>query len=588
MKALAAISLLAFLLASATSYAADSLVYGQDCAGKALELEGEFSSFSKTPDGYSRVVMSVRAPEGFAYVHGVFPPDASPDVSSLRPGDRISLKGKCGSCCLCLRAFIVDMNCFAFSALPKPQIQAPKEAQKTVPSFLFSGSYGKTKLNFSFDVKGVVVAETPTGYAIAISGEVPQEGKVLFSARFKSLDSVDLGKLKEPNVKCWFEGYSEGHAASPASPSQEERVLRFEALAPKLTFTVPKVSEALTKAETASNSREAEEDFKISFNEQSVMKSIITVKGDKGSGTGFIANWKGRKRLITNIHVILDNNAQFLTVSNERLEASNPELCADRDLAFFTLDPSCDLPALELHDNLPSIGEGCPAVVYGNSLGAEVNTRLKGKVKAIGPSNLEISAQIVPGNSGSPILRASDGKVLGVASYLTSKPSFEEGGVKPPEVRRFGLRLDNVDEASLQPFDAKKYEADLKAHNAVLAANDLAWTILSDIYEIVDGKSYPALNPSNYDAKKFPSMGAVIKDWNELMRRGKSGGSANNVDSVLKRFVSQVSNPLSSVRGKPVNYKWIKAEIDRQLEINDYYCSVFEKMRKNHNAIPGI
>jgi len=588
MRALASIALLAFFLASATSFAADAVVYGQDYAGKDAEFEGDVSSLSKMSDGFVKVVASVPSPEGFVYVHGVFPPEACPDFSSLKAGDRVSLKGRCGSCCLFLRAFILDMSCSSLSVLPKPQGPPRSASSKQPPSFIFAGAYGKTKLNFSFAAKGVIATETPSGYVLAISGSVPQEGKVLLLARFKSLDSVDLSKLKEPDVNCLFQGYSEGHAAPPEPQGQGERALRIEALAPKLTFTAPKGSSTPKAASAATEARETEEDFKISFNEQSVMKSIITVKGDKGSGTGFIVNWKGKKRLVTNIHVILDNNAQFLTVSNEKVEASNPELCADRDLAFFTLDESCELPALEIHDNLASIGEGCPSVVYGNSLGAEVNTRLKGKVKAVGPMNLEISSQIVPGNSGSPILRASDGKVLGVASYLTSKASFDDGGVKPPEVRRFGLRLDNVDEAALQPFDAKKYESDLKAHNAVLASNDLAWTILSDIYEIVDGKSFPALNPSNYDAKKFPSMGAVIKDWNELMRRGRSGGSANNVDSVLKRFASQVSNPLSSFKGKPVNYKWIKGEIDRQLEINDYYCTIFEKMRKNHNSIPGI
>jgi len=325
--------------------------------------------------------------------------------------------------------------------------------------------------------------------------------------------------------------------------------------------------------------RSSEENFQLSFDEKKVMKSIITVKGAKGSGSGFIAKVNGKKYLVTNIHVIFDNDAEFISTSNEKLELSSPLLSDDRDVALFELKNS-QIPALELEPDISLLQENHPIVVYGNSLGGGVNTQLKGRIKSfVDAKNVEISAEIVPGNSGSPILNAKNGKVIGIATYgIVIKPSFSEGKLSFEDVKRFGMRLDTVKIEGFQAFDKRKYDNDVKVYNSLVSINELAKIILSDMYD-----SDRNLEPSKYDSKKYPSMSNVIRDWNDLVNKGR-GKTTNTYESMLKRFRNQVSMPVSNAKAATINYTWIKSAVEKQIELNDSYCAIFDKIRKDIEA----
>jgi len=314
------------------------------------------------------------------------------------------------------------------------------------------------------------------------------------------------------------------------------------------------------------------------FTETDLMRSIVTVKGAKGSNSGFIARYNGKKYLITSIHAIFDNEISFFNANNEKIEvSSSPTLAADRDVAFFELKEDNPLPALKVEPDISTLEQGHPIIVYGNSLGDEANIRLGGKILAMGPQNLEISAEIVPGNSGSPIISARTGNVVGIASYgVISKPTFSTKGTRFEDVRRFGYRLDTL--RDIQPFDKAKYLSDIKIHNAIDDMNELALIILRDIYESYDGKWIPDLDPAKYDTKKYPSMQGVIRDWNELIKGGKK--SMNTTESVLKRLKNQISSPIASMKNTPIHYKWIKEQVEKQIELNEYYCTVFDKIRR--------
>lgn len=326
------------------------------------------------------------------------------------------------------------------------------------------------------------------------------------------------------------------------------------------------------------------------FDEKTAMKSIITVKGAKGSGSGFIVNYKGGKYLATNIHVIFDDNPQFLTPSNEKIEVSNPLLAPDRDIALFKLPDDSPLPALEVEEDLEKIEIAWMAVVYGNSLGGGVNTRLTGRiVEIIDKQNIEINIPIVPGNSGSPIISTRNGKVLGISTYLIcERQNFSKDKKNCEErVSRFGMRLDTADISSFQPFDRQKYAKDVKTHNSVVAMNELAAIILSDIYEYdASGALNPFVELSRYDFKKYPSLKAALTDWNDIVASKSAKGSkrAKDIETAMTRFKTQISAPISSVKNSPVYYKWIKISIDQQLKINKHYCEVFDEIRQEVEA----
>ena len=84
--------------------------------------------------------------------------------------------------------------------------------------------------------------------------------------------------------------------------------------------------------------------------------------------------------------------------------------------------------------------------MFGNSDGADVITALGGKIIGVGPSLIEISAEFVQGNSGSPVLTL-DGKVVGIATFAVNGAESEnwvKSGTRFDGVRRFALRLDNI------------------------------------------------------------------------------------------------------------------------------------------------
>jgi hypothetical protein len=94
-----------------------------------------------------------------------------------------------------------------------------------------------------------------------------------------------------------------------------------------------------------------------------------------------------------------------------------------------------------------SLQIGAEIVVAGNSEGEGVVREIPGKLVGLGPDRIEVDAEFVPGNSGSPILLKSTGQVIGVATYMKIPRSLR-GSTKSVtslnEVRRFGYRMDTI------------------------------------------------------------------------------------------------------------------------------------------------
>lgn len=183
--------------------------------------------------------------------------------------------------------------------------------------------------------------------------------------------------------------------------------------------------------------------FDYSFNDVSDNLVIIESKTSSGkmAGSGFIARMGDKTYIFTNQHVILGSDSiEFTTVSGKRLRPLGVELSLERDIARL---PIADQPdALVISDNLAM---GIPLAVFGNSEGSGVATELYGKVNGVGADLLEVSAEFVSGNSGSPVLN-TDKEVIGIASYVRySQPSkMKEGTQFENKVRRFCYRLTDV------------------------------------------------------------------------------------------------------------------------------------------------
>ena len=163
---------------------------------------------------------------------------------------------------------------------------------------------------------------------------------------------------------------------------------------------------------------------------------IMCAYGDaECSGTGFFVKDQGKTYLITNYHVI-----SGVVENGGAVSVSFPEYLNPRDDAYITsvigADPINDLALLDIPFRVPNkvnyleladldtlkqgqrvIAVGNPQGMLFNSIeGSIANTKLK--EHNIQMSRILCNLSAGPGNSGGPVVRALDEKVIGVATAI--------------------------------------------------------------------------------------------------------------------------------------------------------------------------
>lgn len=152
-----------------------------------------------------------------------------------------------------------------------------------------------------------------------------------------------------------------------------------------------------------------------------------------GGGTGFIISQDGL--ILTNKHVVSDEDAEYTVITNDSTEYTGKVLAKDpiNDLAIVKIEAK-DLQPLALGDS-QSIAIGQTVIAIGYTLGQYSNTVTRGVISGInrvvqaadGSGTLEIiqeaiqtDAAINPGNSGGPLLNLS-GEVIGVNTAINQE-----------------------------------------------------------------------------------------------------------------------------------------------------------------------
>jgi S1-C subfamily serine protease len=175
---------------------------------------------------------------------------------------------------------------------------------------------------------------------------------------------------------------------------------------------------------------------------QMYRNAFVVVKDGSASGSGFICRDGQKTYLYTNAHVVGGmRNPQFSSLDGSQIRVASAEAGGPRDVVRFAVaEPALSLEILPNLDASVRIGD--QVVVLGNSGGGGVVTTLEGKLAGIGPDRIEVTAEFIPGNSGSPIVHVPTGKVIGIATYLMRRHEEFGGG---ETVRRFGYRLDQIE-----------------------------------------------------------------------------------------------------------------------------------------------
>jgi hypothetical protein len=247
---------------------------------------------------------------------------------------------------------------------------------------------------------------------------------------------------------------------------------------------------------------------------QSYKGALIIIEGGGGSGSGFVCQMADGLFLVTNQHVA----SEMPTLKLSSLDGSGVPIgpgaaAVGHDIIRFTTTSTA--PPLSVSTNVDADAKiGDPIMVLGNSEGARVVQPLNGTLVGIGPDRIEVTAEFVPGNSGSPIIHLPTGKVIGIATYLTKRrfQEFTSNGADN-QVRRFGYRLDTV--KTWQPVVWNAYRAEAVAFGQVEALTKDLERLIGQLEKTQRSKEV------SLDAGEFSNspIYRTVRDFNEMLHR---------------------------------------------------------------------
>lgn len=170
-----------------------------------------------------------------------------------------------------------------------------------------------------------------------------------------------------------------------------------------------------------------------------VCRYVVSISTKHSKGTGFLLNDKGSVYLYTCLHCITDYDVITAHDSQGRLlELNNLEMCEGRDLVRFRIDEvEGGLFMADGNEVTPNVS----VFAYGDTMGGGVMTENKGKILAVGNEKIEISSEVLQGNSGGPVV-LENGKVVGVVSSGSVNNTIFAKDTRYEKVRKFAERID--------------------------------------------------------------------------------------------------------------------------------------------------
>jgi serine protease Do len=196
------------------------------------------------------------------------------------------------------------------------------------------------------------------------------------------------------------------------------------------------------------------------------LAGVVFIQGDKSLATGFISRVHDTDCVVTNLHVLVENEKITVkTLAGEVLDTSGLIGAVGADLGLLRIaKPSARPPSLVLAANvLQTVKIGDRVVVVGNHPDG-VATQTGGFVNGFSPDRVEVQAAFQLGNSGSPVFDLVGQQVVGVATFRDTV-ALDADGFPPrtpdPGLRRwFAARLDVV--TKWENIDSAKWRAQIR------------------------------------------------------------------------------------------------------------------------------
>jgi hypothetical protein len=303
---------------------------------------------------------------------------------------------------------------------------------------------------------------------------------------------------------------------------------------------------------------------------QDYTPSLVFIEGGGGAGSGFICKMPDGIFVCTNQHVVAGMPAVKITrLDNARITPGAVQAAVGHDLMRLALaDAPRPLIAMANVEAEARIGD--EVFVLGNSEGARVIQPLSGRLLGIGPDRIEVSAPFVPGNSGSPIVHAKTGQVIGIATYLAQRRYSELADVKDTRVRRFGYRLDSVKQ--WQPVSWPVFQGERTELEKIVK-------LTQDFARLIEAIRTDA----DVDAAQFTS-GAVARPVREfattMSRRGISAADRDRaVHQLLASLRGATQADIVQARAR-FRYDFFQRALAEEAETRQEMQKLFDRMMK--------
>lgn len=293
--------------------------------------------------------------------------------------------------------------------------------------------------------------------------------------------------------------------------------------------------------------------------------SLVIVKGDEGSGSGFICNNRVNTLLYTNIHVIADIKQPVMTdLSGTPLVTGLADVAAGRDIARFALTklPAKPLEIITEFESNVRIGDA--VVVLGNSGGGGVVTKLPGEIVGIGPDRIEVSAAFIPGNSGSPIIHVKSGKVVGIATYLTRRSEeFSSSSPGAAVIRRFGYRIDNNPRWETLRWPEFRQDAQTMTQISALTED------VVNFLRALRAHQQPSFATDTLRRAASELLGAKSRRLSDADQASAARGFLNSLRAMVRGDVATAEQRLQ--------YTYFRDELRHEREVRDKLYKVFDR-----------
>lgn len=294
----------------------------------------------------------------------------------------------------------------------------------------------------------------------------------------------------------------------------------------------------------------------------------------QGAGSGFICEFEGKPALFTNIHVVAGMQAaKFTTLDQKNIQTVGaPFAAVGHDIIRYSLPEDTTIPRLRLATNTSEIAAiGDEVFVLGNSEGARVITPLPGKISGLGPELIEVTAEFVPGNSGSPIIHAKTGTVIGIATYLSIRDKqWLSNDNAQPQIRRFGYRLDSIKQ--WQPLDWPSFVREKASFEKI---TQLTGDLANLLRDMKDGSIQPALHTN-------AAISSHLRAYSDKIRVGTRLNQSDRLDAMatLMRFMRITSQQDITELGSKIRYDYYQRQLASERNVRSQFAEIFDDLIK--------